>query len=73
MFGRNRRRRFEQAVSEEIAYMLSLHGDPIRASAASAERARRPNIGSSRVRVLEEAAARMAAAASTPEDARAIA
>ncbi len=61
MFGLNRKRRFEQAVAEEMAYMLGLHGDAKAAAEGSAERARRPNISSSRGKVLETASARLRA------------
>jgi hypothetical protein len=61
MFGLNRRNRFEEAVAEEMAYMLGLHGDPAAAAEGSAERARRPNIAASRVKVLREASARLRA------------
>ncbi|MBX3479887.1 MAG: hypothetical protein KF842_05770 [Caulobacter sp.] len=63
MFGRNRRRRFEKAVGEEVAYLLHLHGNPADAAMAALERARRPNIPGSRVRVIEAAAVRLKAQA----------
>ncbi|MBI1405813.1 MAG: hypothetical protein GC145_06780 [Caulobacter sp.] len=63
MFGQNRRRRFEKAVTEEVAYLLGLHGAPAEAFQAAVERARRPNIPGSRVRVIEAAAQRLKALA----------
>ena len=63
MFGLNRRNRFEEAVAEEMAYMLGLHGDPLAAAEGSAERARRRNISSERAKVLREASARLRARA----------
>lgn len=63
MFGRNRRRRFEKAVAEEVAYLLGLHGNPADAAQAALDRARRPNIPGSRVRVIEAAAIRLKAQA----------
>ena len=59
MFGRTRRRRFEEAVLEEVAYMLDLHGPTARAVEAAQARAGRPHLNSSRIRVIEEAARRL--------------
>jgi hypothetical protein len=56
MFGRTRKKRFEEAVQEEVAYMLDLHGHTPRAVAAARARAERPHLGPSRVRVIQEAA-----------------
>lgn len=61
MFGRTRKRRFEKAVLEEVAYMLDLHGPTPRALDAARERAQRENLTPSRVRVISEAAARLEA------------
>ena len=61
MFGRTRKRRFEKAVLEEVAYMLDLHGATDRAVEAAKVRAARPNLESGRVRVIEEAASRLGA------------
>ncbi|WGM40238.1 hypothetical protein AMEJIAPC_03179 [Caulobacter sp. NIBR1757] len=61
MFGQTRKRRFERAVLEEIAYMVDLHGPTPDAVKAAQARAARPNLNSSRVRVIEEAASRLAA------------
>ncbi len=61
MFGRTRKRRFENAVSEEVAYMLDLHGPTAAAVEAAVARAGRPHLNSSRVRVIEEAARRIQA------------
>ena len=59
MFGRTRKRRFEEAVLEEVAYMLNLHGPTARAVEAALERAGRPHLTASRIRVIEEAARRL--------------
>lgn len=61
MFGRTRKRRFENAVAEEVAYMLDLHGPTAKSVEAALERARRPHLNSGRVRVIEEAARRLQA------------
>lgn len=61
MFGQNRRRRFEKAVAEEIAYLMDLHGEPEKAAEAALERAGRPHIPASRARVNQEAASRLSA------------
>jgi hypothetical protein len=61
MFGRTRKRQFEKAVLEEVAYMLDLHGPTPRALEAAKERAERENLTPSRVRVISEAAARLEA------------
>lgn len=61
MFGLHRKQRFEREVAEEMAYMLGLHGDPKAAAEGAAERARRPNISSSRAKVLQTASDRLRA------------
>ncbi len=61
MFGQTRKRRFEKAVLEEVAYMLDLHGATDRAVEAARARAARPNLDSSRARVIQEAASRLGA------------
>lgn len=60
MFGFTRRRRFEDAVLEEMAYMLDLHGLSPRAVEEARARARRPGLPGARVRVIQEAASRLA-------------
>lgn len=60
MFGLKRRRRFEEAVKAEIAYMLAIHGEPAAAARAARERAARSGIGASRTAVISEAAERLA-------------
>lgn len=59
MFGQARKRRFEKAVLEEVAYMLDLHGSTDRAVEAARARAARPNLNASRARVIAEAAERL--------------
>lgn len=61
MFGRTRRRRFDKAVLEEVAYMLDLHGPTPKAVEAARQRAARPNLTSGRVRVIVEALAQLEA------------
>jgi hypothetical protein len=59
MFGQTRKRRFEKAVLEEVAYMLDLHGATDRAVEAARARADRPNLEAGRVRVISEAVLRL--------------
>lgn len=61
MFGRTRKRQFEEAVLEEVAYMLDLQGPTAQAVEAARARAGRPHLNSSRTRVIEEAARRLQA------------
>lgn len=60
MFGFGRRRRFETAVLEEMAYMLDVYGLTPRVVEEARARARRPGLSAGRVRVLQEAASRLA-------------